>query len=200
MPRVNTWLIWCKSWGCQFQITRIPGFHNHWPPKRERFEHTTMHYTIDPIKAKIRTLDHALRHQWPPKVRDSNLQTHNHALHHHWPPKSLRFEPKTMDLCHHCRQWPPKVKDWNTSPCTTPPLTLKKTMQDPRPCTPRHALHHIDHEGHNLFRWISRYVHVHFIRFLDHAMILVCFKLTWPPFSTHSCNQVYCRSYPACDK
>jgi hypothetical protein len=42
---------------------------------------------------------------------------------------------------------------------------------------------------------------MHYMHFLvDHTMQLAGFKLTWPPFSTHSCNQVYCRSYPTRDK
>jgi hypothetical protein len=32
-------------------------------PQKDRFKHTTMHYTIDPKKAKIQTHDHALYHQ-----------------------------------------------------------------------------------------------------------------------------------------
>jgi hypothetical protein len=112
-------------------------------PKRQRFEHTTMHYTIDPKKAKVRTHDHALHHQWPPKVKDSNPQTH-HALHH-WPPKSLRFEPKTIDL-----QWPPKVKD--PRPCTTPPLTLKKTRFEPKTM---HSPEWRQHSYHSVIRCIA---------------------------------------------
>jgi hypothetical protein len=146
-------------------------------PKNERFKHTTMHYTIEPKKAKIRTHDHALHHQWPTNVRDLNPQTHDHALHHYWPPKSLSFDHA---LHHH---WPSKRQDSN-----------------PRPCTPSMHYTTIEHEGRRLNIGYQDMCTCTLIRFLDHIMQLVGFKLTWPPFSTHSCNPVYCHSYPTHNK
>jgi hypothetical protein len=129
---------------------------NHWPPKRQRFEHTTMHYTtIDPQKSMIRTYKPTTMHytttNWPPKVKDSNprpsnyttittidlqnskIQTQNHALHHHWPSKRQRFEPKTM----------------HSSTCTTPLLTTKAVT------------------------FFIMIVHVHFNMFWTHTMQLI---------------------------
>jgi hypothetical protein len=77
------------------------------PPKSQRFEPTTMHYTtIDPRKSKIRTHDHALHHHWPSKM--SNIRTHDHALHNNWSQKT---------------------KNSNPTPCTTPPLMTPEKIK-----------------------------------------------------------------------
>jgi hypothetical protein len=57
--------IWLRLFGPESTILC------HWPPKSQRFETKTMHYTtID--TPKFRTHDHSLHHHWPQKYKDSN--------------------------------------------------------------------------------------------------------------------------------
>jgi hypothetical protein len=68
--------------------------HHHWPPKSQRFEPKTMHYTI--IDPKCKRFEPKTMHYATIDPQKSNIRTHDHALHHHWPPKRQRLEPKTI--------------------------------------------------------------------------------------------------------
>jgi hypothetical protein len=131
--------------------TQDHALHHYWPPKRQRFEHMTMHYTIDPQIGNESCPRPCTTPPMTPKSQRFEPTNPQPCTTQPFTPHSLRFEPKIIGLHHHCHHWPPNVKDSNPRPYTTPPLTLKKTKTR----TQHHALpgmHYttIDHEGRNI--------------------------------------------------
>jgi hypothetical protein len=119
--------------------------HHHWHKKVK--DSNPRPCTTPPLTPKFK--DSNPRSTGPPNV---NSNPYGNAPHHHWPPKSQRFDYKTMHYIttnpkklrfepttmHYITIDIQKVKDSNPRPCTTPPLTTKKTKIR----THDHALHH----------------------------------------------------------
>jgi hypothetical protein len=131
-----------------------PCTNQHWPPKSQRFDHKTMHYTTtDPNKLKIRTHNHALHHHWHPKThrfepnkpyttppltpKKTKIWTHDHSLHHRTQ-KGKDLNPQTHDHALHHR-WPSKRQRFEPktmhSPACTRPLHSFGGYHDLCTCT-----------------------------------------------------------------